>query len=222
MPSGAQMLRLGARHACVLVVGGNVRCWGLNDRGQLGIGNQQWQLFDANLAVLQSSGGRRLMGVLTLALSGDSSCAILAGGAVRCWGDNSFGQLGDDTTTLRRFPVSVLQSSNKQPLTDVQALALGARHSCGLLAGGEVRCWGDNSFGQLGDGTTESRLTSTSVLNSVGGPPLTGVRALALGARHSCGLLVGGEVRCWGDNSSGQLGDGTMTSRLNPVVVAFP
>jgi Regulator of chromosome condensation (RCC1) repeat len=101
----------------------------------------------------------------------------------------------------------------------VSQVAAGGRHSCAIVGNGEVHCWGRNNEGQLGDGTTTDRLTPVPVLEAPGGPPLTGVQALALGGFHSCALRTSGEARCWGYNGSGQLGDGTTTNRLTPVPV---
>ncbi|HEU4407123.1 MAG TPA: hypothetical protein VFS43_17775 [Polyangiaceae bacterium] len=156
-----------------------------------------------------------------IAAGTDHSCALVNGGDVRCWGRNDFGQLGDGTTTYRFTPVAMLASPGGPPLAGVQALALGGDHGCALLGGGDVRCWGRNDSGQLGDGTETDRPTPVAVLQAPGGPPLTGAQALALGDTHSCAWMSGGDVRCWGLNGSAQLGDGTSTERLTPVPVQF-
>jgi nidogen-like/Regulator of Chromosome Condensation (RCC1) repeat protein/somatomedin B domain-containing protein len=148
------------------------------------------------------------------------SCVIVDGGRVQCWGRNDEGQLGDGTTEDRLTPVSVLQSPGGPPLSGAQALALGT-HSCVLLSGSEVRCWGGNWAGQLGDGTQAHRLTPVAVLQSSGGPPLSGVQALVIGYDHGCARLSSSDLRCWGWNHYGQLGDGTTTDRLTPVSVQF-
>ncbi len=91
---------------------------------------------------------------------------------------------------------------------------MGDRYSCALLSDGSVKCWGYNSSGQLGDGTTTDRHTPVSVQNIS-----TGVQ-IALGYNHSCALLSDGTIKCWGDNAYGQLGDGTTTDRHTPVSVS--
>ena len=152
-------------------------------------------------------GAAPLRGATAVALGHEDSCAVVAGGEVRCWGDNGSGQLGDGTTERRLTPVEVVG------LSGVTDLANGAFHSCAVVAGGEVRCWGSNIFGQLGDGTTEDRLTPVAV------PGLSGVTDIAAFNASTCAVVAGGEVRCWGGNGSGELGDGTTERRLTPVEV---
>jgi alpha-tubulin suppressor-like RCC1 family protein len=202
----------GGEHSCAIVAGGEVKCWGNNWTGQLG--DDTLTDRPVPVTVVEPADGLPLAGAQSLALGTNHSCALVAGGEVKCWGDNEYGQLGDGTRLMKRTPVSVLQSEGGPPLTGVQALASGEYHNCALLTGGEVKCWGVNSSSQIGNGTTTAQQkTPASVLQSTGGPPLTGVQDIALGSRHSCAVLSGGGVRCWGYNKNGQLGDGTTDNR---------
>jgi alpha-tubulin suppressor-like RCC1 family protein len=147
-------------------------------------------------------------GIIELAAGGLHTCALRDTGSVVCWGNNSDGQLGDGTTTLRRTPTVIGSFSG------VIHLAAGQRYTCALRNDSTVACWGDNYTGQLGDGTTTDRLRPASV------PDITDAIAIAAGGAHACALRSGGTVMCWGDNVYGQLGDGTNTDRLTPVAVA--
>ena len=137
------------------------------------------------------------------------TCALLSTGAVKCWGSNSNGQLGDGTTTDRKTPTDVSGLSS-----GVTAITTGRNHTCALRATGAVECWGYNFEGRLGDGSTTDRHTPT---------PVTGlssdVTAITAGTRHTCALLGTGAVTCWGDNNVGQLGNGNTTNQLTPTPV---
>lgn len=189
-------------HTCALTQG-SARCWGLNDTGQVGDGTTTRRLTPVN--VVTPTGP--LTGIAAMGVGGYHSCAVMAATrALRCWGNNTEGELGDGTTTIRTTAPDV------DGLAGVQSVAGGAYHTCALTMSGGVRCWGLNSGGQLGDGTTLTR-------TAVGGTDvLTGVRALAAGSFHTCALIASG-LRCWGTNTAGQLGDGTMTNRLSPPLV---
>ena len=140
-----------------------------------------------------------LSGVTALAAGGHHSCALLVDGTMKCWGDNSSGQLGNGRSARTTQPVPV---SNVTGTSAVTAIASGAAHSCELLANGTVACWGDNAQGALGNGALDD--SSVPV-------PVTGLsRAIAVvsGRHFSCALILGGTVQCWGFNVFGELGNG--------------
>ena len=200
-----QVLAAGEYHTCALLGGGGVRCWGRNTSGQLGDGTMSDRTTPVNVSGLST-------GVLALAAGGSHTCALVGASGVKCWGDNASGQLGDGTTTNRTTPVSI--SGRPGSLGRARALAGGGSHTCALFIGGGVQCWGANGSGQLGDGTQTPRPAPVDV-TGLGGP----VQALAASGGHTCALLSGGAVQCWGYNGFGQLGDGTLTQRNTPVNV---
>ncbi|MBD8526367.1 PD40 domain-containing protein [Pseudomarimonas arenosa] len=192
----------GGAHTCAADQQRGVRCWGLNFLAQLGDGSRRDRLLPVAVAGLGEL-------VKALAAGQDHSCALLDNGAVRCWGMNFYGQLGDGSTELGLSLVTP-QGLN----SGVRALAAGADHTCALTEQGAVLCWGANYAGQLGDGSGIDRLTPTAVAGLS-----SGVRAIGAGQRHSCAVLDGGGIRCWGFNFAGQLGDGSFEDRLSPVAV---
>ncbi|MCZ6689109.1 MAG: DUF4382 domain-containing protein, partial [Planctomycetota bacterium] len=140
-----------------------------------------------------------------------------AGGTLRAWGENSFGQLGDGTSGLgtdSSVPVQVLGF----PLTGVAAVAGGASHTVALMDDGTLRAWGRNFAGQLGDGTTTDRSVPVQVVDGAGGL-LSGVAAVTAGNAHTAALMDDGTLRAWGSNFRGSLGDGTTTNSSVPVQV---
>jgi alpha-tubulin suppressor-like RCC1 family protein len=178
-------------------------CWGGNQYGQLGIGSHQAELSPVILSNLQ--------GVVINNLSAGAAhvCALSDAGGVWCWGANG-GALGDGTELERTLPVAAIGMDSH-----VTALASGYAHSCALKDDGAVWCWGNNSIGQLGDGSLMNRLQPVAVAG-------LGIAAVSItaGYGHTCALLSDGAIRCWGLNESGQLGDGSVQSSVNPVAVS--
>lgn len=205
LKSGVSALALGLGHTCALVGAGSVKCWGFNSNGQLGDNSNSNRLMPVDVSGLAS-------GVAEIAVGPLHTCARTTGGAVKCWGTNAAGQLGDGSTTDRRVPVDVSGLGS-----GVIAIAAGGNHTCALLETGAVRCWGANASGQLGDGSTAQRLTPTDVSGLDGG-----VAAIAAGANHTCARSSAGGFTCWGSNAFGQLGDGSTINRLIPNEVADP
>ena len=177
-------------------------CWGRNSVGQLGDGTATFPYKPVHVSGLAR-------GVAAISAGGSHTCALMLTGGVKCWGRNSFGQLGDGTTTDRTTPVDVAGLP-----AGVKAIAAGVGRTCALTSVGGVKCWGDNQYGQLGDGTTEERHAPVDVAG------LThGVKAIEVGDGHTCALTNAGGVKCWGYNPDGQLGDGTKADRHAPVDV---
>jgi alpha-tubulin suppressor-like RCC1 family protein len=201
LTSGVAGISLGSAHTCALTSSGGMKCWGLNSDGQLGDGTNTLSNSPVDVVGMSS-------GVFAISVGAYHTCALANSSGVKCWGYNSSSQVGDGTTTNRATPVDV------DGLTSgVKAISAGRYHTCALTNSGGVKCWGDNSFGQVGDGTMINRATPVDV---VGLP--SGVLAISAGGFHTCALTNSG-VKCWGGNSYGELGDGTTTSSSIPVDV---
>ncbi|NMO18212.1 chromosome condensation regulator RCC1 [Pyxidicoccus fallax] len=195
----------GQSHSCALHAGGQVTCWGANDRLQLGGGT----LTHSTRAVLVEG----LPANLTALTAGAThTCASTAAGEAWCWGSNTSGELGDGQSGVDRSSGPVRVDGLPGPS---RALATGGGHTCARVGDGEVACWGSNATGALGDDTA---LDSVSPVRPVG--LASGVRQVRAGWAFTCAVVADGDVRCWGQNQSGQLGDGTRLHRAAPVRVA--
>lgn len=202
LASGVTAISSGNGHVCALTNTGGVKCWGYGTYGQLGENSFESRSSPVDVLGLTS-------GVVAIAAGEFDSCAVLTNGAVKCWGRNDAGQLGDGSTANQFTAVSATGLGS-----DVAALALGRYHSCALTSVGGVKCLGNNMYGQLGDNTTTSRFTAGDVFGLT-----SGVTALSAGQEHSCAVTNTGAVKCWGDNSYAQLGDNSFQKRLIPTDV---
>jgi alpha-tubulin suppressor-like RCC1 family protein len=193
-------------NTCGLTTGGAAYCWGGNTSGELGDGTTTDRHTPAPVAG----------GLVFANLTGSSAfrCGLTAGGAAYCWGNNSYGELGDgtwaDNPTTPTKVASVLVFASLWP---------GGNHNCGLTAGGVAYCWGDNDYGEVGDGT-KGEHTGLHLPAAVTGGLV--FASLASGFFHTCGLTTTHAVYCWGYNFYGQLGDGSTTDRSVPTRVISP
>ena len=205
---GATAIASGGGHSCALLGDGTVACWGRNASGELGTGTAAGPEECTSDDVACSTTPVPVAGlgaVTAIAAGGSYTCALLGSGTVECWGDNSLGELGDGSEVdYSATPVTVAG------LSDVTSIGAGSGHACALRSDGTVVCWGDNQAGQLGNGTTGPDTCGMTPCSrtrvTVGLLPKT--TAIAVGALDTCALLSDGSVECWGDNVSGELGDG--------------
>jgi alpha-tubulin suppressor-like RCC1 family protein len=149
-----------------------------------------------------------VLGVSTatqVSLSASHLCILLSNETVQCVGQNSYGKLGNSSTT------DSLSLVNVDNLSGAAQISVGSNFSCARLTDGTVKCWGYNGNGQLGDATTTSKTSATSVVG------VTGASEIVTGGSHGCAIVADQRVKCWGNNQLGQLGDGTVLQRSTPV-----
>lgn len=222
--SKAIAVTAGLEHSCAIIgataqaTQGKVVCWGSNGKGQLGDG-----VADHAIAKCTEIGGvdcshhavdvTGLTDATALAAGHYFSCAVRAGGSVVCWGQNNWGQLGNNSTVGSSTPVTV------SGLAQVSALAADGYNVCAVSAG-TVKCWGSNDSGQLGDNTTHATCGTQDCAKVPATTSLTGVGAVGVGELHGCALLtVGGKGYCWGQGDDGRLGTGNATDQALPKAI---
>jgi len=176
-----QSIVIGFSHTCVLTGSGGVKCWGWNDFGQLGNGSNELKEMPVDVVGLSS-------GVIAISGRYNSTCALLEGGAVKCWGENTAGLLGDGTVIHRNSPVNVVGLTS-----GITNISVGWYHACGLTEEGGAKCWGTNYFGQLGNGDTSDSKIPVDVIE-----PANDFIDIKAGDSITCALTEKGGVKCWG------------------------
>ena len=219
----------GGEYACALLSSGNADCWGENGGGELGDGENKDSSTPVKVKGLASATS------ITAAVSHGEShvCALYSGGSIDCWGAGGSGDLGNGTTgaeecggALSFSPTCDLTPVSVHAITTGSSVSAGSADTCAVLSSGKVDCWGFNDEGELGDGTDsgpetcgepEDRFACSLVPVSVNG--ITQATAVSAGSDYACALLSSGSVECWGENESGELGDGTNKDSSVPVPV---
>jgi cysteine-rich repeat protein len=197
----------GRAHTCALLSEGNVRCWGANDKGQLGLGNVE----NRGVNKPYQNGLVALGGAaIAIAAGADHTCALMSDHTMQCWGANDHGQLGlGHTNPIGDDELPSPDVATVQFGLGVKTLATGGNVTCAILDDDTLRCWGQNNYGQLGLGNTQdvgdNELPSQKPVVSLGGS----AKLIATGGNHTCAILSDGyTLRCWGHNGLGQLGLG--------------
>jgi len=208
---GTIAVSAGFAHSCALLIEGDVKCWGLNDGGQLGMGT-------AGGAVQRSGIPLKVNGpTLAINAGGNHTCVTTPSGTVSCWGHGLYGQLGNGGIADSPLPAKVV-NTDQAPGTavNVTRVGLGFQHTCGIYADGDAKCWGRNDAVQLGTGIASPPPqveTPTDVYQ------MSSAMAVASGSAHSCVVLFNGQVQCWGNNNFRQTGYDQPASPNFPATV---
>lgn len=198
--AGVVQISAGDSHTCAVLDDGRVVCWGSNNYGELG-----------NDSPTRSSTPIEVEGITdatSVSAGSFHTCAVRATGTIACWGRNLYGELGNNTTLPSTAPVEVAD------ITDAEAVSAGGGHTCATYGGGSVACWGLNQSGQIGN-----VLAGWQALRPVVVASITDATAIAAGSNSTCASSASGTIWCWGNNSSGQLGNGNTTDVGFPVPV---
>ena len=207
----------GGSHTLALCSDGSLAAWGYNGAGELGNGTTT----NSSVPVAVTTAGTPLAGKTVVAIAAGEyhNFALCSDGTLAAWGYNYNGQLGNGATTNCSVPVAVATAGTPLAGKTVVAIAAGYSHSLALCSDGTLAAWGDNTDGELGNGTSTSSLAPVMVATT--GTALAGrtVVAIAVGQYHNLALCADGTLVAWGYNSAGQLGIGTTTSSRVPVAV---
>lgn len=204
--SNVKSVSVGDYTACAIVKGGGLKCWGANGNGQVGDGTSG----NSRLRPTQVIG--MTSGVRSVSVGFYHVCALLSTGKVKCWGDNAQGGIGNGTSG-NEYHHPVLVSGIK----NVTQISAGYGYSCATVSGavGRAKCWGWNDAGKLGDNSIIDRDEPTQVTGLT-----SGVKSVNAGYTTTCALLEGGDLKCWGLNTYGEVGNGTSGNEFHlPVQV---
>jgi Regulator of chromosome condensation (RCC1) repeat len=196
--------------SCAVRANGKVVCWGFGGNGWLGNGSNVSSKVPVEVTGITDA--------IAVSMSEKHACALRGGPSsvgfnAVCWGNNELLQLGNSIASSGAFSLTPQRVAISSPSEGV-ALSSGAAHTCTVYASGGVRCWGDNSKGQLGQTASTGGLLPTLMTGFS-----ASVKTISAGDGHNCAVLADGKVACWGDNTDGQLGNGTTTPSLTPVNV---
>ena len=215
--AGTTSISAGLANSCVLQ-SGKAYCWGDNTYGEAG-NNTTSPVTQLSPVAVYTGGALSGVTLTEVDTGSDFACGLSSAGAAYCWGYNNDGQLGDGTITNSSVPVAVTTSGALSGVT-LTALSANRYTVCGLSSAGNVYCWGADDFGQLGNGGTNSN-SSVPAAVATTSTPMAGatIVQISVGWEHACAIASTGAPYCWGDNSSGELGNGTTTSTNLPVAV---
>jgi alpha-tubulin suppressor-like RCC1 family protein len=224
-PPDASVLAVaaGIDHACALLAGGAVTCWGANSYGQLGDGTDigPGACASDSCSTTPVAVPGLSSGVVAISASLWDTCALRSDGTVACWGDNASGQVGSDGSQGPQI-CSSFESCATSPVTvpgvaGATAIAVGGLEACAVLADGTAKCWGGDVYGELGNGMASSSVATAPVVVS----HLSGAVAISVGGESfACALLSDGSVACWGGDALGELGNDSTVDSPTPVPVS--
>jgi uncharacterized repeat protein (TIGR02543 family) len=216
-------ISLGNSHSSAISSSGRVFTWGYNLDGQLGnatTGSSNNKSIPTEITSRFSLAAEDK--IVAISLGSSHSSAISSTGRVFTWGNNTSGQLGDTTTTLRNTPTEITSRFSLAAGDKIVSMSLGSSHSSAISSTGRVFTWGNNFYGQLGDATTGSsndKSIPTEITSRFSLAAGDKIVSLSLGQSHSSAISSTGRVFTWGSNSSGRLGDGNTTDRLIPTEI---
>jgi len=200
--SNISKISLGWDFTCALLIDGTTKCWGKNDKGQLGNGTSDNQISPSAVSTISTG--------QSIDSNREHSCLLKTDNTMSCWGKNDDGQVGDNSSINRNIPATVVNLNN------VNDYDLGHSHSCALLGNGTVKCWGNNTYGMLGDGNLGGSFGFSVGYDSMIPVSVSGLTNISM-ISSNCAVNNNNDIMCWGFNGNGELGDNTTLNRSTPV-----
>ena len=189
-------------HTCAVTSAGAVFCWGDATYGKLGTGGPRSPVPGQVVGISS--------GAVSVTTANQHSCALMSNGTVKCWGYNQNGQLGDGVVSEKSLtPVDV------SDLTDAISVSAGMYNTCAVTSSGAVKCWGGNSFKQLGNDSAVVQSNVPVEVQGLGGP----ASQISVGEYFACAVMTTGTVKCWGRNANGTLGNNMSATAAVPTTV---
>ena len=214
-PSLDISVSIGGGSTCALASNHRLYCWGNNASGQLGAGTTTNSM---QPLLVQSAGSLDGKTIQSTSAGNLYTCVIASNMRAHCWGKNDYGQLGNNSTTDSLTPVAVVVSGALNGQASIKQIAAGSTHTCAVASNNKAYCWGDNTYGQLGNNSTASSSVPVAVDTSgvLSGKSIVQITA---GSAHTCAIASDNQVYCWGSNANGRLGNNSTTNSLVPVAV---
>lgn len=206
----------GSTHACAIASNKKPYCWGANNYSQLGDGTT---VAKTTPNTVTNTGAIAGLDIVSITANQYNTCALASNETLYCWGYNLNGQLGIGNTTTKNVPTLVPATGILAGLT-IKSFSLGAAHVCAIASNYSAYCWGSNFYGQVGNGSTAFTVSSPVAVVKTGALSGLTIKMIASGSSHTCAIASNDKVYCWGNNASGQLGDGTTTRRTSPILVS--
>ncbi|MCL2174355.1 IPT/TIG domain-containing protein, partial [Candidatus Saccharibacteria bacterium] len=204
----------GYSHTCVVASNDQAYCWGSNSQGELGDNTYANKAFPVAVVATGALSG---LGVKEVSAGYWYTCAIASNDRAYCWGQNSGGKLGNNSTAISNVPVAVFQGA--MPSLVVKQISTGQYHTCVIASNDQAYCWGQNTNGQVGDNTSGTNRLIPTVVYTAGVLNGLSIKQITAGQTHTCAIASNDRAYCWGQNTYGQLGNNSNVQSIFPVAV---
>ncbi|MDR1969834.1 MAG: hypothetical protein LBQ11_00600 [Candidatus Nomurabacteria bacterium] len=211
-----KQISTGSNHTCAIASDNKAYCWGSNNNGQIGDNTSGTNRLIPT--AVDTTGALSGKTILSISVGDSYTCAIASDNKAYCWGLNSDGELGDNSTIRKLIPTAVDTTGALSGKT-ILSISAGDIHTCAIASDNKAYCWGGNNNGQIGDNTSSANKLVPTAVDTTGALSGKTILSISAGVYHTCAIASDNKAYCWGDNSNGRLGDNSTTQSLIPVAV---